>query len=89
MSASGVWMLDYANGLRGRIFDLPPAYQDMIAAAARTLHPKTVTREMQRLMASDGYLRSNHPLIRDLDGDGLAEFHRQLATRRVVPDGAG
>lgn len=79
---AGVGTLDYANGAGGRILDLPRSYQDAIATAVRTLHPKTVARHLQRVMASDGYLGSTHPLIRGLDSDGLCEFHRRFGKPR-------
>lgn len=77
----GVRILDYGRGIGGRIFDLPASYQDAIADAVRTLHPKTVYRREQQLMASDGYLSSEHPLIRSLDSAGLRELHRQMSRR--------
>lgn len=88
MNITGTGILDYARGVGGRIFDLPRGYQDTVAAVVRTLHPKTITREMQLLMASDGYLGSSHPLIRGLDVDELHEFHRKLAGKAVT-DGTG
>lgn len=97
MSAAGaVRVLDYAHGVGGRIFDLPAYYQDAIADAMRGLHPATATRQVQLVMASDGYLGSEHPLIRGLDVNGLRELHRQLAAaayqtrrRREANCGAG
>lgn len=61
---SGAEIVDYANGCGGRIFDLPRPYQDKVAEVVRRLHPGTVTRRVQKVMASDGYLGSEHPLIR-------------------------
>lgn len=85
---SGAEIFDFAAGAGGRIFDLPRSYQDRVAEVVRKLHPKTVTRQVQRVMASEGYLGSSHPLIRDLDGDRLRDVHRRLS-RKVVTDGAG
>lgn len=87
-NATGVSLLDFANGIGGRILDLPRTYQDAIAAAVRTLHPKTITRQMQMLMASDGYAGSSHALIRGMGCDELREFHHRLAGKAVT-DGAG
>lgn len=68
MNASGPRVLDYASGAGGRVFDLPRSYQDAIADVVRRLHPGTVARRLQKVMASDGYLESNHPLVRGRDG---------------------
>ncbi len=88
MTRIGVRALDFANWAGGRVFDLPPAYQEKIALAVRTAHPKTIRRELQLLMASVGYVGSSHPLIRGLDEFELREFHLQLAGKAVT-DGAG
>lgn len=63
-TASGAEIFDFAVGSGGRIFDLPRPYQDKVAEVVRLLHPGTVTRRVQRVMASEGYLGSKHPLIR-------------------------
>lgn len=59
----GAGIFDYAAGAGGRIFDLPRPYQDKVADVVRRLHPGTVTDQVQRVMASDGYLGSVHPLL--------------------------
>lgn len=88
MTVAGARILDYTIGAGGGIFELPDAYLDRIADVMRMAHPKTITRELQLVMASAGYIGSNHPLIRGLDEYELREFHRDLA-RKAVTDGTG
>lgn len=58
-------VVDYAQGLGGRICDLPPNYLDAVADALVIAHPSSINRRsVIYLLTTDGWRRSRHPLLR-------------------------
>jgi len=58
------WPVNYAEGLKGRIFDLHPDQQDALAEAVRWMHPRNhPRREVMYVLASGEYAPSLHPFM--------------------------
>lgn len=76
-------ILWYAFGMGGRIFDLPPQYQDAVAASVAMAHPRSFYRRaLLYCLASGRFRPSTHPRVVGLTVDELrerasAEIHAQ------------
>lgn len=78
MPGTGEVVVDYLQGLGGRIFDLPREYQDAAAEALRDAHPRAINRRvLLYALVSDRYARSRHPLLVDLDEEQTRIFSRR------------
>lgn len=78
MPVTGEVVVDYLQGLAGRIFDLPREYQDAAAEALRDAHPRAINRRvLLYALVSDGYARSRHPLLVGLDEEQTRIFSRR------------
>lgn len=60
-------IVDFVQGTRGRIFDLPPRYLDAAVESVLTVHPRALFRRaLLYNLVSGRFTRSRHPLLRDL-----------------------
>lgn len=78
----------YVQGMRGRVFDLPPRYLDAAARAFVWQHPRGVFRRaLLYLLVSDRFVRSRHALLRNMNEDDARRFSNDWDHDRVRGSG--
>jgi hypothetical protein len=69
-------IVDHAHAMGGRICNLSPSYLDLIADNIRHAVPIHISRDVQQLLVSGRYLRSQHRLLRDVTPERLTEIFK-------------